>query len=48
MMSGWPTFQQWLALTQAARRLAIGDSSGVDISVPNVIELNAGIVGVEH
>ena len=46
-MAGQP-FQQWLALTQAAYRLPTGNPLSVDISVPNVIKLDAGVVGVEH
>ena len=46
-VAGQP-FQQWLALTQAARGLPVGDSSGVDVSVPEVVELDAGVVGVGH
>ena len=46
-VAGQP-FQQWLALTRAACQLPAGNPSGVDVSVPDVVELNAGIVGVEH
>ena len=46
-VAGQP-FQQWLALTQAACRLPTGNLSGVEVSVPDVVELNAGVVGVEH
>ena len=42
------SFQQWLALTRTARGLSVGDSLGVDISVPDVVELNAGVIGVGH
>ena len=46
-VAGQP-FQQWLALTRAARRFPAGNLSGVDVSIPNVIKLNAGVVSVEH
>ena len=46
-VAGQP-FQQWLALTQAACGLPVGNSSGVDVSVPGIIELDAGAVGVGH
>ena len=42
------SFQQWLALTQAARRVPEGDSSDVDVSISDVIELNVGTIGLEH
>ena len=42
------SFQQWLALTRTARGLSIGDLSGVDVSVPDVVELDAGVIGVGH
>ena len=46
-VAGQP-FQQWLALTRAARGLPIGNSSSVDVSVPDVVELDAGVIGVGH
>ena len=46
-VAGQP-FQQWLALTRVARGLPTSDSSCVYISVPNVVELDAGVVGVGH
>ena len=46
-VAGQP-FQQWLALTRTARRLPAGDSSGVDVSVPDIVELDAGVIGVGH
>ena len=46
-VAGQP-FQQWLALTRVAHRLPVGDSSGVDVSIPDVIELNAGVIRVGH
>ena len=42
------SFQQWLALTKAACRLPTSDLLGIDISIPDVIKLDAGIVGVGH
>ena len=41
-------FQQWLAIAQAACRLPAGDPLDVDISIPNVIKLNAGTISLEH
>ena len=46
-VAGQP-FQQWLALTRAARGLPASDLSGVDVSIPNVVELDAGVIGVGH
>ena len=46
-MAGQP-FQQWLALTRAACQFPAGDPSGVDVSIPNVVELDAGVVSMEH
>ena len=46
-VAGQP-FQQWLALTRAACRFPAGDPLGVDVSIPNVVELDAGVVGMEH
>ena len=46
-VAGQP-FQQWLALTRTARGLPVGDSSGVDVSVSDVVELDAGVIGVGH
>ena len=44
-VAGQP-FQQWLALTRTARGLPASDSSGVDVSVPDIVELDAGAIGV--
>ena len=46
-MAGQP-FQQWLALTQAARQFPTGDPSDVDISIPDISELYVGAVSLEH
>ena len=46
-MAGQP-FQQWLALTRTARGLPVGDLSGVDVLVSDVVELDAGVIGVGH
>ena len=46
-MAGQP-FQQWLAIARAARRFPTGNPSGVDVSIFDVVELNAGVVGMEH
>ena len=46
-VAGQP-FQQWLALTQVAHGLPASDSSGIDISVPDVIKLNVGVIGMGH
>ena len=42
------SFQEWLALTQAAGGLSEGNLSGVDISIPGSVELNVGAVNLEH
>ena len=42
------SFQQWLALTQAARQLPKGNSLDVDVSIPNVVKLDVGTIGLEH
>ena len=46
-VAGQP-FQQWLALTQTAHRFPTGDSSGVDVSIPDVVKFDAGVVRVGH
>ena len=46
-VAGQP-FQQWLALTRVARGLPASDPSGVDISIPSVIELDVGVIGMGH
>ena len=46
-VAGQP-FQQWLTIARAAHQFPIGDPLGVDISIPDGVELDAGVVGVEH
>ena len=46
-VAGQP-FQQWLALTRAACGLPAGNSLGVDVSVSNIVKLDARVVGVGH
>ena len=46
-MAGQP-FQQWLAIARAACRFPAGDLSGIDVSIPDVVKLDAGVVGMEH
>ena len=46
-MAGQP-FQQWLALTQAARRFPTSNPSGIDVSIPDTVELDVGVIGMEH
>ena len=41
-------FQQRLAITRAAHRLPTGDPSDVDVSIPDIVELDAGVVSMEH
>ena len=42
------SFQQWLALARTARRLPKGDSLDVDVSIPDIVELDVGTIGLEH
>ena len=46
-MVGQP-FQEWYALTHTSQRLSESNLSGVDISIPNTIELHVGTVSLEH
>ena len=41
------SFQEWLALAHASCRLPEGDPSSVNVSIPNVVELPIGTVGLE-
>ena len=39
---------EWLALSRVARGLPASDSLGVDVSVPDVVELDVGVIGMGH
>ena len=45
-MVGQP-FQEWFNLARAAHQLSEGNLLDVDVSIPNVIKLNVGTIGLE-